>query len=120
MEKQAEKIYRNCSLIGAPFTPCVTDGMWFISHWDVIETNSGKQATYIFGIGGIEATLYRKREGVSELEDLVNDALIGHIEKNGFCAKLFRFEFDGDKFVLCEKEPTWTNYDCGYIKNEKR
>lgn len=93
--------------------------MWFISRWDVVHTNTGKRAIYIFGADGINATLYNQSNPKFQLTDLVYDTLINELEKNPDELKtgLFRFEFNGDKFNFCEEEPKWANYDCGVIED---
>ena len=119
MQQNIKKAFKNCNVSGAPFSPCITDGTWFISRWDVVHTNTGKRAAYVFGTDGIHATLYNQNNPKFQLTDLVYDTLIKELEKNPDELKtgLFRFEFDGEKFNFCEEEPKWANYDCGIIEN---
>ena len=114
-----KKKFRNYDLVNVPFTPCITDGTWFVLRWDVIHTNTNKRAIYIFGTDGIYATLYNKTNPNFQLEELVYDVLIKHLEKspNDFKTGLFRFEFDGQNFNYCKKEPKWAKYDCGVLEN---
>lgn len=114
-----ERRFRNCDLIGAPFNPCITDGTWFVSRWDVVHTNTNKRTIYIFGTDGIRATFYNKNNPDFQLADLVCDTLIKRLEKDPDDLKtgLFRFEFDGQKFNYCEKEPEWAKYDCGTLED---
>lgn len=117
MEEQAQKTYKNCRLVGSDFYPCVENGEWLVSRWDVIHTNSGKKAVYLFSIRGTEASTYDNKESNFTLKEFVMDTLISHIEENGFNPELFRFEFNKGsyKFQLCHQKPEWTNYDCGQI-----
>ncbi|MDP3014899.1 MAG: hypothetical protein Q8N28_00520 [bacterium] len=114
-----EKKFKNCDLVGAPFTPCITNGMWFISRWDVVHTNTNRQAIYIFGTDDIHATHYNNNNPNFQLVGLVYDTLIKHLEENpsDFKTGLFRFEFDGHKFSYCEKEPKWAKNDCGILED---
>ncbi|MBI2003681.1 MAG: hypothetical protein HYS78_01755 [Parcubacteria group bacterium] len=113
-----DKKFRNYSLTGFDFTFCVTDGMWFVSRWDVIHTNTNKQAVYIFGTDGVYMTFYNRNNPNFQLVDLAYDTLVKHLEESpdDFKTVLFRFEFDGQKFNYCEKEPKWASYDCGVLR----
>ena len=115
-----ERKFKNCDLVGALFTPCITgDDIWFVSRWDVVHTNTNRQAIYIFGTNGIRATLYNKNNPNFQLVDLAYDTLTKRLEKNqnNFKTGLFRFEFDGQRFNYCKKEPKWAKYDCGILKD---
>lgn len=114
-----ERKFKNCDLIGAPFSPCITDGMWCVSRWDVVHTDTNKRAMYFFGSDGIHATLYNKNNPDFQLTDLAYDTLIKHLEKNPYDFKTgsFRFEFDGQRFNYCKEEPKWAEYDCGILED---
>ena|SRR3989344_3500326 len=113
-----ERKFKKWDLAGAFFTPCIIDGLWFVSRWVVVDINTNKKAVYIFGTDGISATLYDKDNPNFQLIDLVYDTLIKHLEKSPdeFKTGLFRFEFDGQRFNYCEEEPKWAKYDCGILK----
>lgn len=110
-----KKTFEHFSIVGVPFKPCITDSTWLVSRKEAVHTNTNKTATYFFGADGIKATLYNKNNPSFDLEELAVSTMIEHIEKekDDFIAGVFRFEFDGDKFNLCEKEPKWATYDCG-------
>lgn len=110
-----EKTFKNFSVVGAPFRACVTDGAWFVSRKEAAQLDTNKTAVYFFGADGIQATLYNQNNPNFNLEALALNAMREHIEKTPdiFLARVFRFEFDGEKFNLCEKEPKWATYDCG-------
>ena len=119
MKEKIKIKFKNCTLNGTPFTWCVTNGAWSVSKWNVVDTNTNKEAIYIFGTDGMDATLYNKNDSNFKLTDLVLDTLIGHLEKSpdDFKTGLFRFEFDGNQFNFCESKPKWANYDCGIIND---
>ena len=122
MSVNIKKSHKDYESVGTQFSPCVTDGKWFISHWDVIDTSINKSATYIFGTDGVEATFYNKNNPSFKLEDLVYDTLIQylerqHIENKEFKTGLHRFEFDGQQFNYCKETPEWASYDCGTIED---
>lgn len=118
MEK-IRKTLKNHTLNGLSFKPCVDDGLWLISRWDVIHTNTNKKAFYIFGADGVQATIFNENNPNFQLIDLAQDALIAHLEEapDEFKIGLFRFEFNGQQFNFCDEEPKWAKYDCGIIEN---
>ncbi|MEA2112520.1 MAG: hypothetical protein U9P50_00915 [Patescibacteria group bacterium] len=104
-------------LSGNDFTFCVTDGSWFVSHWDIINNKNAKiDATCIFGIDGVELTLYEKQNGKNSAKELVKKTISKYLEKNNPISGQFRFEFDGERFNLCKTKPKWANYDCGILE----
>ena len=115
--KTIKQQFKNYSLSNTRFTPCITDGTWFVSRWDVTHTNTNKKASYVFGIDGVEATIYNQNNPDFRIDDLAYDALIRHLEKTpeNFNVGFFRFEFDGQKFNYCDKKPKWADYDCGIL-----
>ena len=116
---EIKKILKNHALDGYHFKPCINDGLWLVSRWDVIHTNTNKKAVYIFGADGVHAAIFNKNSQNFQLIDLAQDTLIAHLEEtpDEFKVGLFRFEFDGQRFDFCNEEPKWAKYDCGIIEN---
>lgn len=113
-----KKINKSSNMVIVPFNPCITNPRWFVSRIDVVENEINHKAVYIFGIDGIDMTLYNKNNPNFQLSDLAVDTLIKHLEKNPDDIEdgLFWFEFNGEKFDFCKNEPEWANYDCGYLE----
>lgn len=116
-----KKIFKNSELNIRSFVPCISNPFWLISRCNVVHTDTNRKAVYIFGVGALQATFYDKNNPKFRLEDLAYDTLIKHLEKNPdeFETGLFRFEFDGQQFNFCEREPKWADYDCGVIEDDE-
>ena len=113
MKEKTKSKYKKYTLISSDFRVCVTDGMWFISNCDIISTDIDESATYIFGIDGIEMNLYVRENGKQALKELTREAVCKHLELGNPVFGLYRFEFNGGIFELCEEKPNWADYDCG-------
>lgn len=105
----------NHGINGCSFRPCITDGTWAVAPFEITDTTTNQKAIFFFGTDMVKLTIYNRNNPEYPLEELAIDTAIQHIEKDAehFTAGVFRFEFDGSQFNLCEEEPKWASYDCG-------
>ena len=118
MRQENYESYKGNNIKGFLFSPCVTDGLWSVSRWDVLHTNTGKTAVYFFGSNAINLALYKQSNQDLSMSELIHDTLIRELDNdNGdFKPGESRFEFDGKKFIFCKDVARWANYDCGTIE----
>jgi hypothetical protein len=120
MRQENYKSYKGNNIKGTSFSPCATDGLWSVSRWDVLHTNTGKRAVYFFGSDATNLALYKQSDQDLSISELIYDTLVrelGNDNGNGdFKLGEFRFEFDGKKFIFCKDVPRWASYDCGTIE----